>query len=88
KKFNQLKMFYQTNNDYELELKEIFETKESSFENVKISNIQDDKKIQQFDNQILTPLQIEKFQRIFIQHTINESNEEQEINEELITLLD
>ncbi|CAG8841308.1 11215_t:CDS:1, partial [Racocetra persica] len=72
KEFNQLKMFYQTNNDYELQLKKTFETKESSFENVKISNIQNDKKIQQFDNQILTPLQIEKFQRIFTQHTINE----------------
>ncbi|CAG8435650.1 6933_t:CDS:2 [Scutellospora calospora] len=57
-------MFYQTNNDYELELKETFKTKESFFEN------------------------IEKFQRIFTQHTINERNEEQEINEELITLLD
>ncbi|CAG8517290.1 16601_t:CDS:1 [Cetraspora pellucida] len=81
--FNQLKTFYQTNHDYEL--KETFETKESSFENVKISNLQDDKEIQQemqqFDNQILMPLQIEQFRKIFAQHTIKESNEEQETNE-------
>ncbi|CAG8793683.1 45838_t:CDS:1, partial [Gigaspora margarita] len=75
-------------NDYELELKEIFKTKESPFEIVEISNIQDDKQIQQFDNQILTLLQIEKFQRIFAQHTIIEGNEEQEINDELTILLD
>ncbi|CAG8587994.1 17100_t:CDS:2 [Gigaspora rosea] len=63
--FNQLKTFYQTDNDYELELKETFETKES-FEIVEISNIQDDKQIQQFDNQILIPLQIEKFQEYLL----------------------
>ncbi|CAG8769495.1 21622_t:CDS:2, partial [Dentiscutata erythropus] len=87
KEFNQLKTFYQTNNDYELELKETFETKES-FENMEIRKIQDDKEMQQFDNQILTPFQIKKFQRIFAQHTINESNKEQKINEELTILLD
>ncbi|CAG8807888.1 9792_t:CDS:2, partial [Racocetra persica] len=56
--FNQLKTFYQTNNDYELELKKTFEIKESSFKN----NI--------------------------AQHTINENNEEQEINEEVTICLD
>ncbi|CAG8777750.1 3397_t:CDS:1, partial [Cetraspora pellucida] len=54
---------------------ETFEAKES-FENVKISNIQDDKEIQQemqqFVNQILMPLQIKQFQKIFAQHTIEE----------------
>ncbi|CAG8535030.1 9260_t:CDS:1, partial [Scutellospora calospora] len=44
--------------------------------------------IRQFDNQILTPIQIEKFQRIFAQHPIDENNEEREINEKLTNLLD
>ncbi|CAG8577063.1 19893_t:CDS:2 [Cetraspora pellucida] len=82
--FNQLKIFYQTNNDFdELELKET--EKKKSLKNTKFNNIQD-KKIQ-FDNQILMSVQIEKFQKIFVQHTIKE-NEEQEINKELIVFLD
>ncbi|CAG8461412.1 1467_t:CDS:2, partial [Scutellospora calospora] len=67
KEFNQLKMFYQMNDDYELELKETLEKEESPLENIEFSNIE-----QQFDNQILTTLQIEKFQKIFAQHTIKE----------------
>ncbi|CAG8609620.1 2739_t:CDS:2, partial [Racocetra fulgida] len=46
------------------------------------------KEPQQLDNQILTLFQIEKFQKIFAQHTIKESDEEQEINEQLTVLLD
>ncbi|CAG8735201.1 4341_t:CDS:1, partial [Cetraspora pellucida] len=85
KEFNQLKISYQTNNDFdELELKET-EKKKSSLENTEFNNIQD-KEIQ-FDNQILTSVQIKKFQKIFVQHTIKK-NEEQEINEELIVILD
>ncbi|CAG8828742.1 2834_t:CDS:2, partial [Racocetra persica] len=54
---------------------------------VEFDNIQD-KEPQQLDNQILTLFQLEKFQKIFAQHTIKESNEEQEINKQLTILLD
>ncbi|CAG8585201.1 10241_t:CDS:2, partial [Cetraspora pellucida] len=69
KEFNQLKTFYQMNDDYELELKETLEKEESPLENIESSNIE-----QQFDNQILMTLQIEKFQKIFAQHTIKEDD--------------
>ncbi|CAG8726470.1 10513_t:CDS:1, partial [Cetraspora pellucida] len=62
--FSQLKISYQTSNDYELEFKEKLETEKSPSENVELSDVQDDKdkeEIQQFDNQIITPLQIENF---------------------------
>ncbi|CAG8613284.1 15858_t:CDS:1, partial [Racocetra persica] len=85
KEFNQLKMFYQTNDDYELELKETLNKKESSLENIEYNNIQ---KIQKSDNQILAPLQIEKFQKIFAQHTIKESDDEQETDEKVTVILD
>ncbi|CAG8446233.1 4573_t:CDS:1 [Scutellospora calospora] len=85
KEFNQLKMFYQTNNDYELEFKEALNKKESSLENIEYNNIH---KIQESNNQILTPLQIENFQKIFAQHTIKESDDEQETDEKVIVLLD
>ncbi|CAG8506547.1 11413_t:CDS:1, partial [Gigaspora margarita] len=81
-------------NDYELEFKEKLETEESPFENVELSDVQDNKKIkdneeiQQFNNQIITLLQIKTFQRIFAQHPIEENNEEPEVNEQLMTLLD
>ncbi|CAG8696940.1 22500_t:CDS:2, partial [Racocetra persica] len=84
KEFNQLKTSYQTSNDYELEFKEKLETEELPSENVELSDVQDNKKmkdnekIQQFDNQIITLLQIETFQRIFAQHPIEENNEEPE----------
>ncbi|CAG8608132.1 25072_t:CDS:2, partial [Racocetra persica] len=90
KEFNQLKTFYQASNDYELKFKEKLETEESPTENVKFSKdkeIKDNEEIQ-FDNQIIIPLQIEQFQRIFVQHPIEENNEEPEINEQLATLLD
>ncbi|CAG8825072.1 23354_t:CDS:1, partial [Dentiscutata erythropus] len=61
--------------------------KESPLESVEFDNIQD-KEPQQLDNQILTPFQLENFQKIFAQHTIKESDEEQEINEQLTILLD
>ncbi|CAG8503299.1 26452_t:CDS:1, partial [Dentiscutata erythropus] len=94
KEFNQLKTSYQTSNNYELEFKEKLETEESPSENVELSDVQDNKKIkdneeiQQFDNQIIMPLQIENFQRIFAQYPIEENNEEPEVNEQLTTLLD
>ncbi|KAF0454267.1 hypothetical protein F8M41_001649 [Gigaspora margarita] len=71
------------NDDYKLELKETLEKEESPFENIESSNIE-----QQFDNQILIPLQIKKFQKIFAQHTIKEGDDEQETNMKVITLLD
>ncbi|CAG8825122.1 10854_t:CDS:1, partial [Dentiscutata erythropus] len=49
---------------------------ESPLENIESSNIE-----QQFDNQILMTLQIEKFQKIFAQHTIKESDDERETDE-------
>ncbi|CAG8728020.1 4351_t:CDS:1, partial [Dentiscutata erythropus] len=76
KEFNQLKTFYQTNDNYELELKETLEKEESPLENIESSNIE-----QQFDNQIFTTLQIEKFQKIFAKHTIKEGDDEQETDE-------
>ncbi|CAG8754776.1 14260_t:CDS:1 [Cetraspora pellucida] len=80
-------MFYQANGDYELELKETLEKKESLFEaseNIESNN----KKVQEFDNQILTFLQIEKFKKIFAQYTIKENDDEQETNEKVMVLLD
>ncbi|CAG8597859.1 2303_t:CDS:1, partial [Racocetra persica] len=78
KEFNQLKTFYQTNNDYELKLKESLDNKESFLENIIYNDIQE---IQKFNNQIFIYLQIEKFQKIFAQHTIKESDDEQETDE-------
>ncbi|CAG8466734.1 14788_t:CDS:2, partial [Racocetra persica] len=85
KEFNQLKMFYQTNDNYELELKESLDNKESFLENITSNNI---KEIQKSNNQILTHLQIEKFKKIFAQHTIKESDDEQKTDEKMTDLLD
>ncbi|CAG8723269.1 20203_t:CDS:1, partial [Dentiscutata erythropus] len=78
-------MFYQTNNDYKLELKETLDKKESFLENIEYNNILE---IQESDNQILTPLQIENFQKIFAQYTIKESDDEQETDEKMTVFLD
>ncbi|CAG8802377.1 41334_t:CDS:1, partial [Gigaspora margarita] len=39
--------------------------------------------IQESNNQILIPLQVENFQKIFAQHTIKKSDNEQETNEKV-----
>ncbi|CAG8642304.1 2721_t:CDS:2 [Gigaspora rosea] len=39
--------------------------------------------IQESDNQILTPLQVEKFQKIFAQYTIKESDNKQKTNKKV-----
>ncbi|CAG8743775.1 3695_t:CDS:1, partial [Racocetra fulgida] len=44
--------------------------------------------IQKSNNQILTHLQIEKFQKIFTQYTIKEGDDKQETDEKAIDLLD
>ncbi|CAG8742660.1 16765_t:CDS:1 [Cetraspora pellucida] len=44
--------------------------------------------MQYSDNQVLTPLQIKKFQTIFSQNTIKENNDEGEINKKLMVILD
>ncbi|CAG8732697.1 27146_t:CDS:2, partial [Gigaspora margarita] len=44
--------------------------------------------ISYFNNPVLTPSQIKKFQKIFSQNTIEENNEEQEVNEKLTIILD
>ncbi|CAG8645377.1 20455_t:CDS:2, partial [Dentiscutata erythropus] len=78
-------MFYQPNNDHDLELKETLDKKESFLENIEYNNILE---IQESDNQILTPLQIENFQKIFAQYTIKESDDEQETDEKMTVFLD
>ncbi|CAG8719900.1 15847_t:CDS:1 [Cetraspora pellucida] len=73
--FSQLKIFYQTEKDYE-----IFS------ENT--CNIENEEELQYFDNQVITLLQIKKFQIIFSQKPIKENNEEQEVNKKLTIILD
>ncbi|CAG8852156.1 1972_t:CDS:1, partial [Racocetra persica] len=72
--------------DYEIKIKEILETNELFPEN--IYNIENKEEMRYFNNQVLTLLQIKKFQIIFSQNTITENNEEQEINEKLTVVLD
>ncbi|CAG8675916.1 4584_t:CDS:2, partial [Dentiscutata erythropus] len=49
---------------------------------------QKNEEITYFDNPVLTPSQIKKFQKIFSQNTIEENNEKQEVNEKLTIILD
>ncbi|CAG8731669.1 31712_t:CDS:1, partial [Racocetra persica] len=51
-------------------------------------HIENEEKTQYPDNQVLTQLQIKKFQIIFSQNTIEEKNDEGEINEKLTVILD
>ncbi|CAG8822356.1 7_t:CDS:1, partial [Dentiscutata erythropus] len=74
--FNQLQTFYQSEKDYEIKIKNTFETNELVLENT--DNIDDNEETQYFDNQVLTSSQIKKFQKIFLKSTIKENNEEQE----------
>ncbi|CAG8823640.1 28826_t:CDS:2, partial [Racocetra persica] len=83
--FNQLKTFYQTEKDYEIKMKEVLEMNELFSEST--YHIENDEKIPYFNNHVLSPLQIKKFQKIFYQSTIKENNE-QEINEKLTVILD
>ncbi|CAG8627172.1 23271_t:CDS:2 [Cetraspora pellucida] len=48
----------------------------------------ENKEISYFDSPVLTPSQIKKFQKIFSQNTIEENNEDQEVNEKLTIILD
>ncbi|CAG8580473.1 32686_t:CDS:1, partial [Racocetra persica] len=76
--FNQLKMFYQSKKDYKIEIKDIFETNKLGSENT--NNIDNNKEIQYFNNQVLTSAQIKKFKKIFLQSNIKKNNKEQEVN--------
>ncbi|CAG8795775.1 14181_t:CDS:1, partial [Racocetra fulgida] len=70
---------------YEIEMKKILETNELFAESM--YHIENDEEMQYSDNQVLTPLQIKKFQTIFSQNTIEENNDEGEINEKLTVIL-
>ncbi|CAG8807906.1 28577_t:CDS:1, partial [Dentiscutata erythropus] len=83
--FSQLEIFYQPENDYEIKMKEVLETNDLYSEN--IYDLENEK-ITYFDNPVLTPSQIKKFQKIFSQNTIEENNEKQEVNEKLTIILD
>ncbi|CAG8748575.1 16520_t:CDS:1, partial [Racocetra fulgida] len=66
---------------YEIEMKEVLEMNELFSEST--YHIENDKEMPYFNNHVLIPLQIKKFQKIFYQSTIKENNDEQEINEKL-----
>ncbi|CAG8738085.1 16536_t:CDS:1 [Dentiscutata erythropus] len=83
--FNQLKTFYQTEKDYEIEMKEVLEMNELFSEST--YHIENDEEMLYFNNHVLSSLQIKKFQKIFYQSTIKENNK-QEINEKLTVILD
>ncbi|CAG8438488.1 7738_t:CDS:2 [Scutellospora calospora] len=83
--FNQLKTLYQTEKDYEIKMKEILEANEPVSESA--DHIENEE-MSYFNNQVLTPLQIKKFQKILFQNTIKKKNDEQEINEKLTVILD
>ncbi|CAG8779711.1 4924_t:CDS:1, partial [Racocetra fulgida] len=82
KDFDQLKALYQPKKDYEIKMKKILETNELFAESTYY--IENDEEMQYSDNQVLTSLQIKKFQTIFSQNTIEENNDEEEINEKLM----
>ncbi|CAG8581113.1 7108_t:CDS:1 [Dentiscutata erythropus] len=76
--FNLLKTYYQSEKDYDIEIKNALETNELVSKNTDI--IDHNEEIQYFDNQVLTS-QIKKFQQIFLQNTIKDNNKEQKVNE-------
>ncbi|CAG8771747.1 1858_t:CDS:1, partial [Dentiscutata erythropus] len=84
--FNLLKTYYQSEKNYNIEIKNVLETNELVSENTDI--IDHNKETQYFDNQVLTSSQIKKYQQIFLQNTIKNNNKEQKVNEKLATLLD